>query len=182
MAARSRLSTLLVHGELRIDTNALVRSMSIDAKIALGLVCCCGFALAALLLLFYAGNPWVDHKAIPMFGSRLVDTMLFGAAGLICAFVTTRLIQFRRWALVDGIRGKPADTRFGNLCLLLSDPSKERFRSVGERFWNWHFDHFDNAQLRKHSNSAPPRCAAKIFGGQRPLSIGVTSVYHSPAV
>lgn len=80
-----------------MDTDALVRSMSVAAKIALGVVCCCGFALAALLLL-YAGSPWVDHKAIPIFGSRLADTMLFGPAGLICAFVTTRLIRFRLWA------------------------------------------------------------------------------------
>ena len=83
--------------ELRIDTNALVRSMSVPAKIALGIVCCCGFALTALFVL-YAASPWVDHKAIPVFGSRLADTILFRAAALICAFVTTRLIQFRRWA------------------------------------------------------------------------------------
>ena len=97
MAARSRLPTVLAHGELRIETDALLRSMSVAGEIALGVVCCCGFALSALLLL-YAGNPWIDHKAIPIFGSRLADTILFGAAGLICAFVTTRLIQCRRWA------------------------------------------------------------------------------------
>jgi hypothetical protein len=66
-------------------------------KVALGIVCCCGFALAALLLL-YAASPWIDHKAIAVFGSRPTDTVLFGAAGLICAFVTTRLIQGRHWA------------------------------------------------------------------------------------
>jgi hypothetical protein len=71
--------------------------MSVAGKIALGVVCCCGFTLAALLFL-YAVNSWIDFKAIPVFGSRPADTVLFGAAGLICAFVTTRLIQGRRWA------------------------------------------------------------------------------------
>jgi hypothetical protein len=71
--------------------------MTVAGKIALGVVCCCGFTLAALLFLF-AVNPWIDHKAIPVFGSRQGDTVLFGVVGLICAFVTTRLIQGRRWA------------------------------------------------------------------------------------
>jgi len=124
--------------ELRIDTNALVRSMSVPAKIALGIVCCCGFALTALLVL-YAASPWVDHKAIPVFGSRLADTILFRAAALICAFVTTRLIQFRRWAWWTAIAVSLLILGLGNLCLLLSDASKERFRSVGEQSWNWHF-------------------------------------------
>jgi hypothetical protein len=53
--------------------------------------------LAALLFL-YAVNPWFDHKEIPVFGSRLSETALFGAAGMTCAFVTMRLIQGRRWA------------------------------------------------------------------------------------
>jgi hypothetical protein len=68
---------------------------NITGKIALGIVCCCGFALAALLFL-YAVSPWIDHKEIPVFGSRPSDTVLFGVAGLICAFVTTRLVQGRR--------------------------------------------------------------------------------------
>jgi hypothetical protein len=70
---------------------------NIAAKIALGAVCCCGFGLAALLL-FYAGAPWIDSKEIPVFGSRLSDTAIFGVAGLICAFVTLRLVRGRRWA------------------------------------------------------------------------------------
>jgi len=70
---------------------------NVAGKVALGIVCCCGFALAALSFL-YAVNPWIDHKEIPVFGSPPSDTVLFAAAGLICAFVTTRLIQGRRWA------------------------------------------------------------------------------------
>ena len=69
----------------------------IAGRVAVGIVCCWGFAFAALLLL-YAVNPWIDRKEIPVFGSRASDTALFGAAGLICAFVTLRFIQGRRWA------------------------------------------------------------------------------------
>jgi hypothetical protein len=69
----------------------------ITGTVAIGIVSSAGFMLAALLL-FCAVNPWVDPKEIPVFGSRALDTLLFGAAGPICAFVTTRLIQGRRWA------------------------------------------------------------------------------------
>jgi hypothetical protein len=70
---------------------------NITGRIALGIVCCCGFALAALLF-FYAVSPWIDRKEIPVFGSGALDALLFGMAGLICSFVTMRLIQGRRWA------------------------------------------------------------------------------------
>ncbi len=70
---------------------------NIGAKIAIGVVCCWGFALASLLF-FYAAAPWIERRAIPSFHSRFADTLLFGAAGLICIFVITRLIQGRRWA------------------------------------------------------------------------------------
>lgn len=70
---------------------------SIIGKIALGIVCCCGLALAALLF-FYAVGPSIDRKAIPVFGSAYLDTMLFGVAGVICVFVIARLFQGRRWA------------------------------------------------------------------------------------
>lgn len=70
---------------------------SIVGKAALGIVSCCGLALAALLF-FYAVAPWIDRKAIPVFGSGLLDTALFGVAGLICVFVIARLFQGRRWA------------------------------------------------------------------------------------
>jgi hypothetical protein len=71
--------------------------MSVAGKIAVGVVCCCGFAFSALLLL-YAASPWQDHKEIPVYGARALDTVLFGVAALICAFVTIRLLQGRRWA------------------------------------------------------------------------------------
>ena len=67
------------------------------ARLAVGIVCCCGFAFAALLF-FCAVGPWTDHRAIPVFGSRPLDTLLFGTAGMICVFVIARLIQGRRWA------------------------------------------------------------------------------------
>jgi hypothetical protein len=70
---------------------------NVGVRVAVGIVCCWGFVFAALLF-FYAIGPWTDHRAIPLFGSRLLDTMLFGAAGLICVFVIARLIQGRRWA------------------------------------------------------------------------------------
>jgi hypothetical protein len=70
---------------------------NLGAKLAIGIVCCWGFALAALLFL-YAASPWIDHRAIPSFHSRFADTLLFGTAGLICLFVIARLIQGRRWA------------------------------------------------------------------------------------
>jgi hypothetical protein len=70
---------------------------SVAGKLAVGIVCFWGVAFAALLF-FYAVNPRIDHKEIPVFGSRLSDTALFGAAGLVCVFVILRFIQGRRWA------------------------------------------------------------------------------------
>jgi uncharacterized protein YacL len=75
---------------LDMATNAGVR-------VAVGVVCCWGFAFAALLF-FYAIAPWTDHRAIAFFRSRPLDTMLFDTAGVICVFVIARLIQGRRWA------------------------------------------------------------------------------------
>jgi hypothetical protein len=70
---------------------------NVAGRVAVGIVCCWGFVFAALLFL-YAVNPWIDHKEIPVFGSRASDTALFGVAGLICVFVILRFIQGRRWA------------------------------------------------------------------------------------
>jgi len=70
---------------------------NVGSRVAIGIVCCCGFAVAALLFL-YAANPWIDHTEIPLFHSRASDTVLFGVAGLFCLFVIARLIQGRRWA------------------------------------------------------------------------------------
>lgn len=66
-------------------------------KVALSIVCACGFAFSALLL-FHAVGPWVEPKAIPFFHSRPLGAMLLGMAGLFCAFVTVQLIYGRRWA------------------------------------------------------------------------------------
>jgi len=70
---------------------------SVGGRIAVGIVGCWGFTFAALLF-FYAVSPWTDHMEIPVFRSRPLDTVVFGAAGLICVFVIARLIQGRRWA------------------------------------------------------------------------------------
>jgi hypothetical protein len=67
------------------------------AKISIGIVAILGTALAALFF-FYAVGPWTEARAIPMFGSRIYDTVLFGAAGLLCIFVNLRLIQCKLWA------------------------------------------------------------------------------------
>jgi hypothetical protein len=80
---------------IRVITRA--KAMSVADKIAVGVVGCCGFVFSALLLL-YAASPWLDHKEIPVFGARALDTALFGVAGLIFVFVTIRLLQGRRWA------------------------------------------------------------------------------------
>jgi len=71
--------------------------MSPVAKIAIGLVCFLGFILATLLF-FYAGNPWIEEREIPIFGSRFLDSTLFGLAGLFCVFVNIRLMQGKAWA------------------------------------------------------------------------------------
>jgi hypothetical protein len=71
--------------------------MSAVAKIAIGVVCFFGFTLAALLF-FYAVNPWIEQAEIPVFRSRVYDAGLFGVTGLLCLFVTIRLIQGRTWA------------------------------------------------------------------------------------
>ena len=71
--------------------------MSILAKIAIGIVAIIGLALGALFF-FYAVGPWIEARAIPMFGSRIYDTVLFGAAGLLCVFINLRLIQGKVWA------------------------------------------------------------------------------------
>jgi hypothetical protein len=70
---------------------------NVGGRVAVGIVCCWGFALTALLF-FYAVNPWIDHREIPVFHSLSSNTVLFGAAGLIFLFVIARLIQGRRWA------------------------------------------------------------------------------------
>jgi drug/metabolite transporter (DMT)-like permease len=70
---------------------------NVGGRVAVGIVCCWGFALTALSF-FYAVGPWTDPKEIPVFHSRLLDTALFGMAGLISLFVIARLIQGRRWA------------------------------------------------------------------------------------
>jgi len=69
----------------------------VAGTVALGIVCLFGFALAGLLFL-YAVYPWIDRKVHPVSGSRWLDTVVFGVIGLICAYVTTRLFQGRRWA------------------------------------------------------------------------------------
>ena len=67
------------------------------AKVALGVVCFFGVILSVLFF-FYAAGPWIEHRAIPIFGVRIYDSVLFGVAGLFCAFVNLRLIQGRTWA------------------------------------------------------------------------------------
>ena len=66
-------------------------------RIALGVVCFFGLTFAALLL-FYAGSPWIEQRAIPFFGSRFYDSVLFGIAGLFFVYVNIRLIQGKAWA------------------------------------------------------------------------------------
>jgi hypothetical protein len=72
-------------------------SMSMVARIAVGIVAAIGIALAVLFF-FYALGPWTDARVIPMFGSRICDSVLFGAAGFLCIFVNIRFIQGRVWA------------------------------------------------------------------------------------
>src|SRR5208282_3518980 len=71
--------------------------MAAVVRVAIVVVCLFGLAFAALLL-FAAVNPWVDQHEIPFLGSRFYDSALFGAAGLLCAFVVVRLIQGKLWA------------------------------------------------------------------------------------
>jgi hypothetical protein len=71
--------------------------MPTTTRIALGVVCFWGLALAALLL-FYAGNPWIDKREIPFFGSRFYDSAVFGLAGLSCVSINLRLMQGKAWA------------------------------------------------------------------------------------
>jgi hypothetical protein len=81
----------------RVAVHFAEMAENVGGRVAVGIVCCWGFALTALLL-FYAVNPWIDHREVPIFHSRPSDTALFGATGLICLFVIARLIQGRRWA------------------------------------------------------------------------------------
>lgn len=67
------------------------------ARIAVGIVAAIGIALAVLFF-FYAVDPWTEAQVIPMFGSKIYDSVLFGAAGFLCIFVNLRLIQGRVWA------------------------------------------------------------------------------------
>ena len=66
-------------------------------RVAVGIVCFWGFALITLFF-FYSVSPWTDPNEIPFFHSRLLDSALFGMAGLTSLFVIARLIQGRRWA------------------------------------------------------------------------------------
>jgi hypothetical protein len=70
---------------------------NVGGRVGVGIVCCWGFALTALSF-FYAVGPCSDPKEIPVFHSRLLDTALFGMAGLISLFVIAKLIQGRHWA------------------------------------------------------------------------------------
>jgi pilus assembly protein TadC len=71
--------------------------MSAVVRIAVGIVSFFGFALAAVLFL-YAANPWMERAEIPVLGSRIYDTAIFGVTGLLCIFVSIRLIQGKNWA------------------------------------------------------------------------------------
>ena len=110
---------------------------SVAGKLAVGIVCCWGVAFAALIF-FYAVNPWIDHKEIPVFGSRSSDTALFGAPGLVCVF-------FDPVGLVDGIRGEYNDTWLGSFSSLFLSVRSDRFRTFEERVRAWAFHHFDNS-------------------------------------
>lgn len=66
-------------------------------RIAIGVVCLFGFTLAALLF-FYAANPWMERVEVPLLDSRIYDTAVFSVIGLLCVFVSIRLIQGRTWA------------------------------------------------------------------------------------
>ena len=70
---------------------------NVGGRVAVGIVCCWAFAFTVLSF-FYAVGPWADPKEIPVFHSRLLDTALFGMAGLISLFVIAKLIQGRHWA------------------------------------------------------------------------------------
>jgi hypothetical protein len=92
----------------------------------LEIVCCWGFALAALLF-FYAASPWIEHRAIPLFHAGIADALLFGAAGLICLFVITRLIQGRRWAWWTALAVSTVVLALGALLLYSSLHAKTDF-------------------------------------------------------
>jgi hypothetical protein len=66
-------------------------------RAAVGVVCIFGFVLVALLT-FYAASPWLDHKEIPFFGSRLRDSALFAFAAAASMYVTVSLARGRLWA------------------------------------------------------------------------------------
>jgi hypothetical protein len=88
--------------------------MSVGAKIAIGIVCFFGFALAASFFI-YAVNPWIDQHEIPFLGSRTYDSLLFGAAGLLCAYVSIRLIHGRTWAWWTALAASILTLGFGGL-------------------------------------------------------------------
>lgn len=81
----------------KVEPIGLQMGMSAIAKVAVGVVCLFGFAFAALLF-FGAVNPWIDQHEIPFFGSRVCDSALLGVAGLLCVYVSIRLIQAKTWA------------------------------------------------------------------------------------
>ncbi len=87
-------------GSATVESLFVVRyksNMSMLAKIAVGVVAAIGIALTVLFF-FYAIVLWTEARAIPMFGSKIYDSAVFGAAGLLCIFVNLRLIQGRVWA------------------------------------------------------------------------------------
>ena len=113
-------------------------------KVAVGIVCCWGFAFAALLF-FYALSPWVDHREIPVFGSRSLDTVTVrhGRADLCVCDLTTYSGQ--TLGLVDNIRGEHTHTRISGFSFLFLAARSDRFRTFGEWVWAWHFYHSDDA-------------------------------------
>jgi hypothetical protein len=112
--------------DLRYTSPSMATKASV--RVAVGIVCCWGFAFAALLF-FYAVAPWTDHRAIAFFGSRPLDTVLFGTAGLISVFVIARLIQGQTLGLVDGIRGEHPHARIGSSSSVFRAARTDRFRT-----------------------------------------------------
>jgi hypothetical protein len=129
-------------------------------KIALAIVCCCGFAFAALLF-FYAVGPWIDRKAIPMFGSRLSDAMVFGAAANQCICNHTPS-SGSALGLVDFIRTQCTDAGIGSFSSLLLAARSNRFRAFGEWVWARHVDHSDDTDRYLQCFTRAPLCETKV--------------------
>jgi hypothetical protein len=102
-----------------------------SCRIAVGILAALGIALASLFF-FCSGSPWAEAGLNPIFGSRILDSVLFGGAGVLCVFLSLRLFQGTVWAWWTTLAASILVLGFGLSIFYLSIHPRDDFaRSEG---------------------------------------------------